>query len=549
MSKIDIGKSNLEHPTEDTLARRQVPISELVTFVGFADEPVEQASQRSNLTASSSQSFEDSSVAKEELVAAARMAQDQKDWPGALAGWSAVRKQSPLEWAGYVGEARALRELRRVDEAAALLRDASQRFPDHVGVLHDLARLAEIQGNWSEAERSWSRYIALDPSPWWAHTSLANVLWRQGRISEAAALLVAAQEQLPQEIVVFVDHARLAEAQRDWEAALARWQVVCVRFPNEWIGHGGVAAALRELGRTDDLKAFLAAAAERFQEEVGLLIDWARLMAHGPDWSEAERCFSLLRQRFPNEPFGYVGALKVLNANRKWIEVERIIAEAKEKFPKHSALYVEAISLAVERGDHEQAAAHAQNGLAELPEDPAILGAYGAVLRAAGKFDEADELFDAALSRFPNDYAMLSIWVSLAWARGNWAEATRRVEIYRERHPDESKPLYHMSVILTWSGDFDKADRLLAEAIERFPRDSGMWASWVDISIRRENWNEAMDRCEKFLDKFPDNGEARLRMARVLSELGDTVRAETLLIEDQLHRPNLPAAFIDLPPI
>ena len=58
------------------------------------------------------------------------LAVQRRDWPAALERWQTVKGRFPDRASGFSGEALALREMRRFDEADALLRGAMDRFPD-----------------------------------------------------------------------------------------------------------------------------------------------------------------------------------------------------------------------------------------------------------------------------------------------------------------------------------------------------------------------------------------------------------------------------------
>ena len=68
------------------------------------------------------------------------------DPASALTVWQSVQKRFPTQLMGYTGAATALRVLRRFADAAALLDEAAQRFPDDPGPEIERAYLAIDQG-------------------------------------------------------------------------------------------------------------------------------------------------------------------------------------------------------------------------------------------------------------------------------------------------------------------------------------------------------------------------------------------------------------------
>ena len=81
-------------------------------------------------------------------IALARLSSDAGDWPTAVKRWGEMRKGVPANPIGYVEEARALRNARRISEAGAVIDEALSRFPDNATVASEMAlvdaeRLAE----------------------------------------------------------------------------------------------------------------------------------------------------------------------------------------------------------------------------------------------------------------------------------------------------------------------------------------------------------------------------------------------------------------------
>ena len=95
-------------------------------------------------------------------------------------------------WWTHTALATALIRCRiRGDEAAAILRYRPRHvFRMRTRPWHDRGRLAEARRQWIEAEAwRWRGFLAVDDSPWWAHTALAAALNEQGRGGEAETIL------------------------------------------------------------------------------------------------------------------------------------------------------------------------------------------------------------------------------------------------------------------------------------------------------------------------------------------------------------------------
>jgi tetratricopeptide (TPR) repeat protein len=222
----------------------------------------------------------------------ARLAERGGHWVEAAARWSTAAARFPTMAEAPLGRARCLIRLGNAQEAEGILTDGADRFPDRPGFAQERARLAEAADDWVEAERWWREAVRRDPSIWWHHGGVANALLRQDKPVEAAAVLEAQFPILTREPQLFLEHARLAERGRDWQAALDRARYARSRFPGIPGGYRGEAMALRELGRMKPARNVLNAALPRFPHDPDLLHESGKLADAMADWETAASSWS-----------------------------------------------------------------------------------------------------------------------------------------------------------------------------------------------------------------------------------------------------------------
>ena len=150
----------------------------------------------------------------------------------ALPLFEALCEAAPDRAASRLEAAACLRDLHRFDQAETMLADLLQTSPSDVSALHDLARLLERRGAWTEAETLWRRFLALPNPAWWGHSALATTLQRQGRLPEADQVLSEALSLHPAEVILSCDYARLAQARANRADAKTRWENAGVKFPD-----------------------------------------------------------------------------------------------------------------------------------------------------------------------------------------------------------------------------------------------------------------------------------------------------------------------------
>ena len=442
-------------------------------FIGFDDEALAVA------TAAAKE------PSREELIAAATAARDRKDWPAALTRWQSIRERLPEEWLGYTGAAQALRELGRMDEAEAVLREAAVRFPEHRAVLHDLGRLKEAREDWAAAETCWRGFLAIDATPWWAHTSLANTLNRQERVAEAEAVLIAAQERLPPEPPLFIDHARLAEGRGEWEAALARWQNVCARFPQEWVGYGGAARALRELGRTQEAEELLLVAAERFPEQATVQHDLARIAEARGDWAAAEQRWRRFLVIDAKPWWAYAGLARVLTNQRRIEDAEAVLRAGQALLPHEAPLFLEYARLAEDKKNWVEALRRLNTLRQQLPDEWQGYVRSASVLCELGRYEDAETIIRAAREKFPDQLEVIRGRAHVAYRRGAWSEAYARFAEVQKRDPQLTQDWAVVADLRQHLAALSDADSVAAVSVE--PAAIAANEMWRELYLKFEN--------------------------------------------------------------
>jgi tetratricopeptide (TPR) repeat protein len=156
------------------------------------------------------------------------------------------------------------------------------------------------------------------------------------------------------------------------------------------------------------------------------------------------------------------------------------------------------------------------------------LGA-GLASRRAQAFHHADELYRVALEKFPDSVAVHTEYAWCAEECGDTPAAISRWRMVRSRFPEVPGGPIRVGVLLRDGGRFDEADRVLGEAVARFPDNLDAANAYAWVAHHRRDWEEALKRWEQVISRFNQSQEGRRGAAQVLLELGRLGEAVNVL--------------------
>ena len=212
-------------------------------------------------------------------------------------------------------------------------------------------------------------------------------------------------------------------------------------------------------------------------------------------------------------------------------------AAAQDVCPAASAVEAEAGWAAYRSGDMALASRHFETALQRCPEDFYARNGLGYVRLRAGNTQEAERLWNEVVAVDPGD---VDAWVGLglaAWREGDVDAARDRFERVRaldSGHPTAAEYLARISRIGEEPPPADDpADRAwirgdtataLPLYLERLAADSGDRVATQRVALIR-GWQgeyaEGLSLLGRWLERYPDDQEARLTRARLLAWSGD----------------------------
>ena len=451
----------------------------------------------------------------------ARLAHSAADWPEAAQRWERVRACVPNEPTGYAGGAQALRQDGRFGEADALLREATERFPDQPGLAIEWARLGEHHSNLGEAVQRWEMVRQRFPDQLAGHVGVTQALREAGRFDEAEAAIATALDRFPDQAVLRFEHAVLAAAGADWPAAETRWALLRERFPEQPAGFVGGAVAVRDQGRHDEAEALIGDAVARFPNDLAARMEHARTAQFAADWPAAIERWAALRESHPDQLAAYTGGAAALHALGRLGEADALLAEAAARLPDDRDAAVEHAWMANHRRHWDAAVQRWEAVRRRFPDETAGYWCAAQALRHLHRFEDAEAVVLEAMQRLPGS---AEPYVEHAWVAQDtrdWPEAVRRWEKVRERLRDHVEGYAIAAEALAKAGRLDEAEALATAGRERFPGSPLPFAAAAKIAEERKAWAIAAERWREAQRRFPDEAEFPQRLFEALLHLAE----------------------------
>jgi tetratricopeptide (TPR) repeat protein len=282
----------------------------------------------------------------------------------------------------------ALRNLRRYDEADALLTDADLRFPINSTFWVEYARSADDRGEWEEAITRCKVIREHFPNVWWGYVGAANALDHLGRRDEARSLMEAALTRVPADADPFGAYCALAQQRQEWPEAITRWEAYRRRFPDRAIGYSAESTALREQSRFEEAEALVLEGLRRHPNDREMLASSAFVATARKDWELALERWQTYVDRFPDQAVGYNQAGVALRELTRFAEADAVLRDALRRFPDDSEIIGNLAWNAWHKRDWLEALRRWKNYCERFPEDPLGPEQAKRVLQELGYYDD-----------------------------------------------------------------------------------------------------------------------------------------------------------------
>ncbi|MFB4393625.1 MULTISPECIES: tetratricopeptide repeat protein [unclassified Pseudomonas] len=415
-----------------------------------------------------------------DFLALAAAETDQSTRDGLMQSFDRLLVKYPENGQLLFGKALLLNQDGKSEEALELLESHPAQNGEIAPVLLR-ARLLQALDRGPEALPLLRGAIRDNPDDKRLRLTYARTLVEQDRILDAKAEFENLVQLYPDDDELRYSLALVCMENKDWEEAEGYLQELVERDSN-------VDAAHLNLGRIR----------EELNTPAAALREYA-LVGPGPDYLAAQ-----LRQA------------DILIANGRSAEASRLLAEAREAQPDYAIqLYlIEAESLG-NNAKEAQADQVLQQAIKRYPDDLNLLYTRAMLAEKRGDLAEMEKDLRAIIRREPeNAMALNALGYTLADRTTRYAEAKALIEKAHQLTPEDPAVLDSLGWVNYRLGNLAEAERLLRQALERFP-DHEIAAHLGEVLWAKGERREARQVWAKAFEAQPDSPILRKTILRL----------------------------------
>lgn len=311
----------------------------------------------------------------------AGIAEIRNDPTEELARWAALRQRFPDRVEAWRRPVILLRQLSRMGEAEGLAAQAVGRFPHQPELLFEYATVAVVHDRADDARSRFEELRERFPSSALGYLGGADAYRYVNRLAPARDVLAAGMLACPSNSEIAVQHAVLCCQIAVQDDAAADSVSECLRdlrarWPDSFHGHMVSVQILcwRSVWQLQEAAEVADEATRRWPDNAELALEQVQVAEYREEWEAMIGYARVLRDRFPEVPYGTVALARGLVRLGRINEAEDVLQHAYGRYPASSEFYIEYAAVATRRKDHAEAVRRWSEATHRFPGDLSIAG-------------------------------------------------------------------------------------------------------------------------------------------------------------------------------
>jgi tetratricopeptide (TPR) repeat protein len=403
-----------------------------------------------------------------------------------------ILKETPDDNDAKGLEATFLLDKGDVAHALAELQSVVTRAPDNPVARYNLGRAYAARGEWEEARQMFQKAIELRPDYVLARIALAQLEVTRGEYD--AALKTAAQ-------ILAIDrsnvNARLIES-----------------------------AALMGQKKFGDSRQLLDAMLKANPSSPDVLFQLGVVNLAESKWKEAEDAFRRAYELNPANPRGLMGMVETDMAQNKTEDALKLLKAEAAKSPNRMDLVMQLGNTAVRAGKYDEAIGYFQKVLDSMDKNAKprgdLLMRIGETYRRKGDLQSAVAYLQKAREVLPENAVIMSTLALVLDAAGKWTEAQSVYQATIKMDPNNGVSLNNVAFLMAeHGGDLDSALTMATKAKQLLPNLSEVSDTLGWIYLKKGMSDNAIDTFRDLVNREPHAATYRYHLGMALMQKGD----------------------------
>lgn len=449
-------------------------------------------------------------------------------------------------------------------KAAVEFKNAVQLKKDYPDAWIELAKIAELDRNYRDEISDLQQVIELRPHELDTRLKLASLFLALGHPESALKLANEAEEDHNQDPKLLALKAVALFRLKEPNEAVANAEAALKFDPNNSIAMSVLAADRTARGDTQAALIILdKAESDTGGANLGIELQKLKIYEEAKNWSAAESLLRKLIQQYPDQPFRqqliriYIlenrldaaeSELRAIAAEKPddpaaELAVVRLLATSKGFFAARQELesriqaggkvfpYQLALAqLIIARGDYDGGEQLLKKLIADSSEPEALTARIelARIYLARKQVNDADALVSQILQKDPRNAAGITLRASVHMDQGRYNAAIDDVRIALTDQPQSTDLMVLLATAYEGSGAIELADKEYADALRTSSFSPTVGLKFVSFLRRRGAEDRAEDLLAKLAERWPQNKDILLKLARVKLAQKDWAGADAL---------------------
>lgn len=424
-----------------------------------------------------------------------------------------------------------------VSSAEAELQAAIKAMPRAYKLRFSLAKLYEGKGETDKVSQVYREIIDADgngKNGLQAKVRLADLLFKQGRRTEASTLIEEVLKENPSDNDALIGKGKLALLKGDFNGAIAAFRVVLRDQPNSVEASMLLASAHLQKKEPGMAKDSLSKAVEMNPTNVKARLALAQFLARNGDIGGAQKWVDEALKLAPNDMDALLAKADMLLGKKDMKGVQAMLARIKVAHPDKSVGYYQMGQFYLMQKRFDQAIGEFEQALTKPGDELQTLSAIINARLAQGKPDKAMTRLRDILKKQPDHLFVHELMAEVHITQKQYNDAEKELREAIRVNPKWNTPYRNLANLYLVRGDFSAAEGIYRQGLHEIPGDTQLLLSLAEAYERTRNFDKAMGAYEDILQKNPDMDIAINNLASLLTDYkgdaGSLKRARELAI-------------------